>query len=61
MRDVQPALQPVSELWRYTLDLHLGKVIRERRLCEYALEFPAVNPNYAGEDILARVKKVLPR
>lgn len=47
-RDVEPNRQPSSELWRYEIDLRMGRVAAVRRLCDHVLEFPAVNPRHQG-------------
>ena len=46
-RDLDPATQPISQLWRFCTDLSSSHVTRHRIL-ERAVEFPAVNPNFAG-------------
>ncbi len=52
-RDVEPQLQPPSELWRYELDLTGGRAASRRRLCDRVLEFPAVHPHCQGARRLA--------
>ena len=47
-RHVEPHLQPLSELWRYEIDMASQRVAGRRRLCGHVLEFPAVNPLYQG-------------
>lgn len=47
-KHVEPHLQPLSELWRYEVDLAARRVVGRRRLSEHVLEFPAVNPLYQG-------------
>ena len=50
-RHVEPHLQPLSELWRYDIDLAARRVAGRRRLCGHVLEFPAVNPLYQGKQL----------
>ncbi|KAK9834272.1 hypothetical protein WJX81_002370 [Elliptochloris bilobata] len=47
-RDVEPHLQPPSELWRYEIDLVAMRMLSRRRLCDHVLEFPAVSPLRQG-------------
>ena len=48
---VDPEVQPISQLHRYTIDLQTS-VTSEQLLCERAMEFPAVSPDYTGAAIL---------
>lgn len=51
-RHVEPHRQPLSELWRYDIDLAGRRVAGRRRLCDHVLEFPAINPLYQGMSLL---------
>ena len=48
-RHVEPHRQPLSELWRYDIDLAGRRMAGRRRLCDHVLEFPAVSPLCQGK------------
>lgn len=39
---------PIAQLWRHSMHLPSGQIVRTR-LLDKAVEFPAINPAFAGE------------
>ena len=51
MQDVEPELQPISQLWRHVLDPHTGSM-QAHMISRRAMEYPTVNPHLSGMTFL---------
>ncbi len=47
LQNVDPDLQPISQLWRHTLNPRTSKMHAER-VSARAMEYPSVNPGFSG-------------
>ena len=48
VQDVKPELQPISQLWRFTLNPQSAHM-EGHPLSQRAMEYPSVNPDLSGE------------
>lgn len=47
MQDVDPDLQPISQLWRHTLD-PVGGTMQAEQVSARAMEYPVINSDLSG-------------